>query len=199
MCRTKLTVIVLSLIAFVAPHARAASPEDVDAAIARAKEFIYKQQKGDNFEDQKMKEPWVQTGGHTALAVYALLASGESHQDPRLAKAIDYLKKTESKGIYAVGVRCLVWNALPQTDDVNYREYGRSSSSSSQSLRAAASAQVSAVIRRSASAHGIMRARTPESAWTASSQPGLWPITITVSTSEGCSQSTARISSMPMR
>src|SRR5215207_6929054 len=117
MCRIPFTVVVL-LLAFVAPRARAASPEDVDAAITRAKEFIYKQQKGDNFEDQKMKEPWVQTGGHTALAVYALLASGESHQDPRLAKSIEYLKKTESKGIYAVGVRCLVWNALPQTDDV---------------------------------------------------------------------------------
>jgi hypothetical protein len=116
---TRLAVaVVLATIAFVVPLVRAATPQDVDAAIARAKEFIYKQQKGDNFEAQKMQEPWVQTGGHTALAVYALLASGESHQDPRIAQAVEYLKKTESKGIYAVGVRCLVWNALPQTPDV---------------------------------------------------------------------------------
>ncbi len=95
----------------------AATPEAVDAALVRAKEFIYKQQKDDGFE-QKMQEPWVQSGGHTALAVYALLAAGESHQDPRLAKAIESLKKTESKGTYAVGVRCLVWLSLPATDDV---------------------------------------------------------------------------------
>ncbi|HEV2296429.1 MAG TPA: DUF4159 domain-containing protein [Tepidisphaeraceae bacterium] len=121
MCRTTSLVVALAVSILAAPlhHVvRAASPEEVDAAIERAKEFIYKQQKDDKFEHQKMQEPWVQTGGHTALAVYALLAAGESHQDPRLAKAIDYLKKTESKGIYAVGVRCLVWHALPQTDDV---------------------------------------------------------------------------------
>ena len=34
-------------------------------------------------------------GGLTALATYALLASGESSQDPRLAKAISYLKQLE--------------------------------------------------------------------------------------------------------
>ncbi|MGB7159645.1 MAG: DUF4159 domain-containing protein [Tepidisphaeraceae bacterium] len=117
MCRTARSVVVAVILTLLAPSSRAASPEDVDAALARAKEFIYKQQKDDHFE-QKMNEPWVQTGGHTALAVYALLAAGESHQDPRIAKAIEYLKKVESKGIYAVGVRCLVWNALPQTDDV---------------------------------------------------------------------------------
>jgi hypothetical protein len=117
MCRTAFFAVVLGLFPFAIAPARAATPEEVDAALARAKKFIYAQQKDDNFE-QKMNEPWVQQTGHTALAVYALLAAGESHQDPRIAKAIEYLKKTETKGVYATGVRCLVWNALPPTDDV---------------------------------------------------------------------------------
>jgi hypothetical protein len=116
MCRNAFCAIVL-LWVFAIPCARAATPAEVDAALARAKKFIYAQQKGDNFE-QKMNAPWIQETGHTALAVYALLAAGESHQDPRIAKAIEYLEKTETKGIYATGVRCLVWNALPPTDDV---------------------------------------------------------------------------------
>src|SRR5690242_5623348 len=117
MCRNVFCVVVLCLPFLFNASARAATPEEVDAALAKAKKFIYAQQKDDNFE-QKMNAPWIQETGHTALAVYALLASGESHQDPRIAKAIEYLKKTETKGIYATGVRCLVWNALPPTDDV---------------------------------------------------------------------------------
>ena len=117
MCRAVFCVVVLCHSFFFTASARAATPEEVDAALAKAKKFIYAQQKDDNFE-QKMNAPWIQETGHTALAVYALLAAGESHQDPRIAKAIEYLKKTETKGIYATGVRCLVWNSLPPTDDV---------------------------------------------------------------------------------
>ena len=37
---------------------------------------------------------------------------------PRLAPAIDYLKKNGTTGVYALGVRCQVWLMLPQTPDV---------------------------------------------------------------------------------
>jgi len=75
MCRAVFCVVVLCLSFFFAASARAATPEEVDAALAKAKKFIYAQQKDDNFE-QKMNAPWIQETGHTALAVYALLASG---------------------------------------------------------------------------------------------------------------------------
>ena len=78
MCRAVFCVVVLCLSFFFAASARAATPEEVYAALAKAKKFIYAQQKDDNFE-QKMNAPWIQETGHTALAVYALLASGESH------------------------------------------------------------------------------------------------------------------------
>jgi hypothetical protein len=42
-----------------------------------------------------------------------LLASGESDKDPHLAAAIDFLKKADLVGTYAVGTRLQVWNILP--------------------------------------------------------------------------------------
>lgn len=108
---TAITVLV------VATSLRAAvDPARVDAALARAKEYLYKQQTGDNWE-RELQFHGDQATGHTALAVYALLASGESHTDPRIAKAVEYLKKTDTSGVYALGVRCQVWLALPQTTD----------------------------------------------------------------------------------
>jgi hypothetical protein len=59
-----------------------------------------------------------QKTGATALAVYALLSAGDSHQDSRLIPAITYLKKTDTTGVYALGMRCQVWLALPPSNDV---------------------------------------------------------------------------------
>src|SRR5688572_26623118 len=47
-------------------------------------------------------------GGHTALATYALLAGGVSSQDPRMQKAIQFLREEEINLIYAVGIRAQV-------------------------------------------------------------------------------------------
>src|SRR3954464_14924625 len=90
--------------------ARAATPAEVDAAIAKGKQFLYSlqrpegrwepdaQRKGNSHhEHPKMQgSAW---GGFTALATYALLASGENPQDPRLAKAIEFLKGADMTGV----------------------------------------------------------------------------------------------------
>ncbi|MDB5291423.1 MAG: Prenyltransferase/squalene oxidase, partial [Phycisphaerales bacterium] len=55
-------------------------------------------------------------GGFSSLAVYALLAAGEDHNDPRLAKAIDFLAKADVIGIYSLGLRSQVWLLLPDAD-----------------------------------------------------------------------------------
>src|SRR5437870_839809 len=78
--------------------ARAATPAEVDAAIEKAKAFIYsKQQPTGLWERATHREglghDWGQMqgdtfGGYTSIATYALLAAGESHQDPRIAKAV---------------------------------------------------------------------------------------------------------------
>src|SRR3954467_7567735 len=97
--------------------ARAASIDSIDRAIVNGREWLYKQQTGDNWEFEIDKHGDQKTG-HTALVVYSLLLSGEAHQDPRIVKGIDYLKKTETTGAYALGMRCQVWLSLPQTPDV---------------------------------------------------------------------------------
>src|SRR5437660_8364853 len=87
--------IVLSLTAIVAlaPGARAATPEEVDRAIEKAKAYLYSQLKPEGHwenDDKRLTikhDDWHKMqgdsyGGWTALAVYALLASGENPQDP---------------------------------------------------------------------------------------------------------------------
>jgi hypothetical protein len=109
--------------------ARAATPAEVEASIAKGKQFLYSlqrpegrwepdaQRKGNNHHDHpKMQgSSW---GGFTAVATYALLASGENPQDPRMAKAIEFLKTADMTGVYAIGLRCLVWQQLRPSAEI---------------------------------------------------------------------------------
>lgn len=95
----------------------AADPRDVDAAINDAVKFLYSQQKDGNWE-REFDKHGDQSTGQTALVVHALLTAGESHQDERIVKAIDYLKKTPTTGVYALAMRCQVWSQLPQTGEI---------------------------------------------------------------------------------
>ena len=52
-------------------------------------------------------------GGYTAIATYALLASGENRSDPRISKAVQFLEDADIIGIYALGLRANVWALLP--------------------------------------------------------------------------------------
>ena len=100
------------------------TPEEVEQAITKAKEFLYgEQQKDGTWEvvpkgKQKHGGAADLYGAHTACAVYALLAAGESPQDPRLQKAIEFLMKTEIDLVYSVGVRAQIWPLLPASDKV---------------------------------------------------------------------------------
>jgi hypothetical protein len=113
------------------PPAQALSSrqQQIEASLKRAREYLYKQQSNANWDvparipDPELSSPIAmkvidvqnssQWGGLSALAVYALLASGESEKDPRLAPAIEWLKKADLIGTYAAGTRLQVWNALP--------------------------------------------------------------------------------------
>lgn len=96
----------------------AVPPASIDAALERAKAYLYSQQKDGNWEQDMGDIHGDQRTGMTALVVYSLLSMGESAQDPRLIPAIDYLKKSSTDGVYALGMRCQVWLMLPQTADV---------------------------------------------------------------------------------
>lgn len=103
------------------------APADVSGAIARAKAYLYSQQNADGNWETRAERKTTDTsndteggqwGGLTSIACYALLASGESHQDPKLSKAIAFLKKAEIVGVYALGMRCQVWSFLPRTPEI---------------------------------------------------------------------------------
>jgi len=101
---------------------RAATVEEVDTAIRKACDFIYSKQQGANWEAGS--DPTVaQFTGQTALAIYALLSAGEKPaNNPKLAAAIEWLKKNDTKGIYALGCRAQVWYMLPHDKDEVIRD-----------------------------------------------------------------------------
>ncbi len=102
---------------------RAATPQEVDITVKKAVDWLYGQQKDGTWETAPKRDParrgWevagAQWGGETALAVYALLAAGESPQDERLAKGVEFLKKADLVGVYAIALRAQVYSLLPAT------------------------------------------------------------------------------------
>lgn len=75
--------------------------------------------------------------GQTTIAVYALLASGQSYQEPRLQPAIDFLRAQKPDYTYVRSLRAHIWALLPEKfgplleDDRNWllRAYGFDSGS----------------------------------------------------------------------
>src|ERR1051325_130750 len=51
--------------------------------------------------------------GTTALAVYALLAAGESPENPKLKPALNWLKTANTNATYVIGIRLNAYNYLP--------------------------------------------------------------------------------------
>jgi hypothetical protein len=94
------------------------SPQQVDESVKKAVGWLYERQKGDNWEESLGDSHGDQSGGMTALVTYALLASGESPQNPKVSAAIEYLKKSKMTGVYALGLRSQVWFALPSTSEI---------------------------------------------------------------------------------
>jgi hypothetical protein len=104
----------------------AASPDEIDKAIKKGVGFLYSVQ-GEHGDWDFILKPsaegkWPgdvkQTCGPTALAVYALLTAGENPKDPRIVKAYDYLKKTQTGGTYAIGFRANAYALFPISDEV---------------------------------------------------------------------------------
>ncbi|HQY87556.1 MAG TPA: hypothetical protein PK402_02785, partial [Tepidisphaeraceae bacterium] len=123
MSRFRFAFIVLALISvFVASEdVRAASPEKVDTAIAQGVKYLYASQNKNGTWDGNSpggadhSADGGQWGGRTALATYALLAAGQSPNDPRLQPAIEFLRTAKIEGYYALGLRAQVWLFLPPT------------------------------------------------------------------------------------
>ncbi|MBC8105743.1 MAG: DUF4159 domain-containing protein [Anaerolineae bacterium] len=88
----------------------------VEDSIARGVKYLLGRQNADGSFGDENAVPSRRVG-ETALATLALLNSGESHQSPKLAKAITFLRKTKSVGrdtTYAIALRACVWATLPE-------------------------------------------------------------------------------------
>ena len=107
-------------------NALAATPAEVELAIKKGVQFLYSVQSEEGNWDfilkpdanGKFPADVKQSGGPTALAVYALLTAGENPKDPRIVKAYDFLKKTQSAGTYAIGFRANAFALFPMTDEL---------------------------------------------------------------------------------
>ena len=125
--RTSPAILLVSvaLMGLVGPSCMGAvSSDEVEGAIKRAKEFLYSKQKQGNWEAAPLgminndNSPTSgQWGGVTALVTYALLAAKESPQDARIVAAVEFLKKANIRGTYALGLRMQVWLLLPSTKE----------------------------------------------------------------------------------
>src|SRR4051794_5914291 len=118
--RRDIAFLVLSLIVGVAAPAHAATHEEIDAAIEKGQAFLFSkmkdggrwepdpQRRGDDHESFATMQggSW---GGYTAIATYALLASGIRPQDERLQATMEFLKTADIVGPYASAVRAQVW------------------------------------------------------------------------------------------
>jgi hypothetical protein len=100
------------------------TPANIDSAIFRAKQYVYgEQHDGGHWEKDAVREGTDHSqfrnmqgdtfGGYTALATYALLASGESPNEPRIKAGVEFLKHADIVGIYAIAMRCQVWLLVP--------------------------------------------------------------------------------------
>jgi len=119
---------VLLLVGLAVSPARAATPQQVEATLAKAKEYLYKHQNKDgNWEELPRRDTSAppydvkggQWGGQTAIATYALMAAGDDPQNEHVKPAIAWLKTAPLVGLYALGMRCQVWELWAQADPKN--------------------------------------------------------------------------------
>jgi hypothetical protein len=102
----------------------AATPQQVDAAITRGRDFLLKQQRPDGRWEKDPKRvgkahDWKDMqgdtwGGFTAVATYALLAVGVNPQETSMQNAVNFLRQADILGIYALGIRANVWKLIPE-------------------------------------------------------------------------------------
>ena len=122
--------IIVALVAIFASRLSAATPDQIDDALHRAKTFLYSKQKKGNWEshataptdaDVKKSPTGInagQWGEQTALATYALLAIGESPQDDKLIPTVKFLQTSNLPGVYAFGAKMQIYPYLPSTPEV---------------------------------------------------------------------------------
>ncbi len=117
--RATALLIVVTLCVAASPRARsagAAEPLDkrVEAAIGRAAACLWARHAEDHWDEKVLGAQPREFGGRTALCVYALLTAGQSHQEPRVAKTLAWLRAAKCQSVYARSLRVLALAQLPR-------------------------------------------------------------------------------------
>jgi len=107
--------------------ARAATPEQVDSAIARGVQYLYAHMNGATFwetaaapdysGDRHQDLAGYQWGGLSALSTLTILTAGENPADPRVEAAVNFLRHADIRGNYPESVRSQIWQYLPLTHE----------------------------------------------------------------------------------
>ena len=88
----------------------------VEKAVEKAKAYLWSKWSDGHWsevgEPGQRDESSRNYGGLTALCAYALLAAGESPQEPRMKKTLEWLSEVEMFGTYARAFRANVWGML---------------------------------------------------------------------------------------
>ncbi|MBL1218666.1 MAG: hypothetical protein D8M59_14375 [Planctomycetes bacterium] len=105
--------------AFVTPDEL--TDQHIEWAIGTLTQALYDQRDPDggrwdrSYPDSALANLNVHQTGQTTLAVYALLAAGQSYQDPRLYPVVRWLRKQRPEYTYVRSFRCHLWALLPRS------------------------------------------------------------------------------------
>jgi len=115
---------ILLLVLCAGMSAHAATPEEIETAVVKAKQWLYSKQNNGNWEsvtapntDNKSPDGG-NFGGTTALVTFSLLCAGDNAQEGPLKNAADFLLTAQSRGVYSVGLRCQALALLPKSPKV---------------------------------------------------------------------------------
>jgi len=99
------------------------SDEAVQRSIEKGCRYLWSQrQKDGSWPKYKHKNYPV---GPTALAAYALLASGVSPFDRRMEKTLEWLSKQDTDKTYTLGLRCNAWYLANKRTNDKYARFFR--------------------------------------------------------------------------
>jgi hypothetical protein len=96
--------------------------DQIQASIDKGRNCLLKLQAADGSWEDPTVPLNYNYGGYTALATYALLASGSTPQDPPIQKAVAWLEKCNMTGVYAIGCRMQVWLLMYQQSDAGDKQ-----------------------------------------------------------------------------
>ena len=106
--------------------------ERIDEAIAKGVKYLWDQQKSDGRWEQFNQDVGINgrlvrgyfkyPAGNSAIAAYALLESGVSPQNERMAKALEWLGRQSVTKTYTLALRASAWEAANRTTNGKYKE-----------------------------------------------------------------------------